>query len=162
MLIVQSVIQTKSHSREAQLEYVILNPGHENTLFIYPDDLETLETPMTGPGIQALRPYNRHGLYKSRPRSVGIPTGTMAFGPFNKLTDIGVKEAIDTALSHIRHIIASGHYTKIYFPATIDDCGIGSGRFGQYVRHGRPPPGARASIEVEDYITKSLLALQHD
>lgn len=157
---IQAVILTYGHFSEPKMEDMIRSPENENALFIYPDFLENMEK-----FDSDLRLYNRHGPHKLYPRSAGIPTGTISFGPYAELSDTGVTEAINCALDDIRTLIECHHYSHVFFPAVHINFQNGV-RFGVRIPH----PGKKlnrkrdypyaAGWAVEDYITASLLSLE--
>lgn len=96
--------------------WMITQPEFSNALFIFNDNEEHHETPIQGLGNASIRPYNKYFKLASitKPRSAGIPTGTLRRGGYSMLTN-QVQETIDDAIIEIKELIETYGYDSIYY-----------------------------------------------
>jgi hypothetical protein len=108
--------------REGDFEWMITQPHHAHTLFIFNDNEGEFYTHFnggqhrcsTGGGNAGIRPYQ----CKPEPQAVGIPTGTYDPGPHFKgysSLDDQVTQAIADSISQIDALLATGRYTSLAF-----------------------------------------------
>lgn len=127
-------------------KWMISNPNFDNCLFIFNDNEEHHQTSVGGGGNAAIRPYNKHNKRISKPRSAGIPTGTLGSGGYRVLND-HVREVVDQAIQEIMELVQKYNYAEVYYSiADETDPTIGTGIFN-------------VNEEVKQYITQKILNL---
>ncbi|HSK42210.1 MAG TPA: hypothetical protein VK943_20760, partial [Arenibaculum sp.] len=107
-------------------------PEYADALFIFNDNEEQFRAFRDGKdggcaaaaGIAAIRPYR----CEDPPRAAGIPTGTLAGGGYAALTP-EVRRVIDDAVAHIRTLIGTGRYRRIFYSAADATSALGTGIF---------------------------------
>jgi hypothetical protein len=128
--------------------YLIKQYDNKDALFIFNDNYIHHKTDIKGGGNAIVRPYNKYGKFKSKPKSAGITTGL--YEGFIYLDDIidskNVKEIIDSDINEIRELIKKHNYNKIYFSYDKKNDTIGTGIFN-------------VGKKVKEYIYSSLLTL---
>jgi hypothetical protein len=108
--------------REGDFEWMIEQPHHARTLFIFNDNEGEFYAHFkggqhrcsAGGGNAAIRPYQ----CKPEPQAVGIPTGTYDDGPHHmgySSLDEKVTRAIVDSIAQIDALLATGRYTDLAF-----------------------------------------------
>ncbi len=92
-------------------------PAYTNVLFIFNDNEEFHDTCRTGRGNAIIRKYNKHNEFQKKPKSAGIPTGTLALGGYTQL-DTHVIKKVDQAIEEIRELINQHNYNAIFYSVT--------------------------------------------
>ena len=90
----------------------------DDTLFIFNDNEEYHNTNKQGAGNAIMRRFNVHSNL-AKPKSAGIPTGTMRLGGYIQL-DEQTKKTIDKSIEEINQLIKLYKYKKIFFSAELD------------------------------------------
>ena len=136
--------------REGDFTWMIEQPEHSRTLFVFNDNEEQFLAFMSGDrtiacvrggGNASVRPYQCHQPF---PRAAGIPTGSNGQG-YQELDD-RVRHIVDEAISRINDLIRSGNYEKIVFSKDPDLPTLGTGIFNP-------------SNDVKAYVYTSLMKL---
>jgi DNA polymerase/3'-5' exonuclease PolX len=127
--------------------WMIKNPEYEDVLFIYNDDIESVEKYQAGKGNAIIRPYNINNPTIDKPRSAGIPTGSRKLKKGFDTLDEETKKYIDNSISIIKDIITKYNYTTIMYSGNKYGT-IGSSIFV-------------INEEVKDYITEQLRSLEN-
>jgi len=125
-------------------KWQILCGDYNDALFIFNDDEMRNKTPHATDGNAIIRQYNKYGC-PTRPRSVGIVTGTGHIG--YKQFDEETKQSIDACIAEVKEIIKDFAYTKIYYSAKEPGGILGTSIFN-------------VDDDVLDYITKEIHALR--
>lgn len=89
-----------------------------DSLFIFNDNEEYHDTCRGGVGNAVIRKYNKYSKL-DKPKSAGIPTGTLEFGGYQSL-NIGAKTQIDNAFNEIVELIDIYKYKQIYYSSELD------------------------------------------
>ncbi len=92
-------------------------PAYTNVLFIFNDNEEFHDTCRTGRGNAIIRKYNKYNNFQKKPKSAGIPTGTLASGGYTQL-DTHVIKKVDQAIEEIRELINQHNYNAIFYSVT--------------------------------------------
>jgi len=139
-------IQFKKLNEYGDFNWMIKQPEYSDVLFIYNDDVENKESFKNGKGNAIIRPFNKYNPKILKPRSAGIPTGSLKLGGFKELND-KTKEIIDDAIQIIRDIILKYNYNTVMYSGKKNDI-IGSNIFviNEYVK---------------DYITQQIQNLSN-
>lgn len=137
----------KGNDQYGDFNWMINQEDYYNCLFIFNDNLEHHFSPKVGAGNAIIRKYNCYNKKLLKPRSFGIPTGTMKNGGFDELT-IEVKFIIDKCFEHLKQIIKKYNYDTIIFSRDKDKDKdkLGTSLF-------------EVDSEVIDYITTKLYEL---
>ena len=85
----------------------------DDALFIFNDNEEYNQSCVRGGGNAIIRKYNKHSSL-DRPRSVGIPTGTLEDGGYEKLTQ-KVKRIVDNSIEEIKYLLSNFKYKRLFF-----------------------------------------------
>ena len=99
---------------EGDFNWMIKQPEFDDILFIFNDNEEYHNTNVKGGGNAIIRKYNKYNTKLLKPRSVGIPTGTLKYGGYNELNE-HTKKQIDLAIDEIKEIIIKFNYKKICY-----------------------------------------------
>ena len=128
--------------------WMIEQDEYDDCLFLFNDNLEYHFTNKKGAGNAIIRKHNIYNKSKlnDKPRSFGIPTGTLKDGGFSELT-IEVEFIIDKCFEHLTEIIKKYNYKKIYFSKDKEKNKLGTSIF-------------EVNPEVIDYITEKIFDLQ--
>lgn len=129
MDVIKSVFQ--GGNREGDFGWMIRQPHHERTLFIFNDNEEEFYAHFrggphpcsAGGGNAVIRPYQ----CDPHRRAAGMPTGTYEAGPHYKgysLLDDQVRQAIADAMSQIEALLGSGRFDALAFSWS-DDTKLG-------------------------------------
>ncbi len=102
-------------------------PEYVNALFIFNDNEEFHETCRAGGGNAIMRKYNKYNKNLEKPKSAGIPTGTLTLGGYTQL-DAHVIKVVDKAIEEIRELIKNYNYDGIYY-AVAPNGKLGTGLF---------------------------------
>lgn len=94
--------------------WMIKQPEYKDVLFIFNDNIESMNTCSKGGGNAGIRVYNQYNKKLDIPRSAGIPTGSLRNGGFKTLTETS-KAYIDESINKIKRIIKKYNYKKIIF-----------------------------------------------
>jgi len=100
---------------------------YKDVLFIFNDNEEYHNTNRRGAGNAIMRKYNKYNYNLDRPRSAGIPTGTLKDGGYNELNSHVIVQ-VDNAIKEIKEIIKKYNYKKICYSAEKDGV-VGTGIF---------------------------------
>eukprot|EP01039_Chlorochromonas_danica_P010726 gene10726-11908_t len=127
--------------------WMITSCGDEynDSLFLFNDNEEHHFTARRGRGNAVIREFNRYGKHKAKPRSSGIPTGTMACGGYMILTP-EVQRIIDGAFVEIKQLLATGNYKRVFYSMENKSGRLGTALF-------------QVGDDVLDYITHCIHAL---
>ena len=126
-------------------DWMIKQKEYSDSLFIFNDDEERHKSCAQGKGNAIIRKYNIYSNFK-KPRSAGIPTGTVKRGGYNKLTS-HIKFEIDQALKEIKEIIEKYKYKKVFYSADKE------GKLGTSI--------FRVGNDVIEYITLEIQNLKN-
>ncbi len=102
--------------------WMILNPEYDNSLFIFNDNEEHHNSCRQGGGNAIIRKYNKYSSLDT-PRSVGIPTGTMALGGYRTFNQ-EIKNKIDNYFEEIIELVNKYKYTTIYYSSELSNNGL--------------------------------------
>jgi hypothetical protein len=91
---------------------------YSDVLFIFNDNEEYHETCRGGAGNAIIRKYNKYSIL-NKPKSAGIPTGTLQFGGYTNL-NTHAKSQIDNAIKEIIELIKQYKYKQIYYSSELD------------------------------------------
>lgn len=138
------VIQFKKLNEYGDFNWMIKQKKYSDVLFIYNDDIENKESYKKGRGNAIIRPYNKYNTNIEKPRSAGIPTGSLKLGGFKELND-KTKQIIDDAIQIINDIILKYNYNTVMYSGKKDGT-IGSNIF-------------EISEDVKEYITQNIKKL---
>jgi hypothetical protein len=94
-------------------------PEYDDILFIFNDNEEYHHTNVIGGGNAIMRQYNKYNDELPKPRSAGIPTGTLVCGGYDEFTD-EIKNIIDESIKEIKEIIIKYNYKKIAYSSNED------------------------------------------
>ena len=114
--------------KAGDFEWMLNQPEHERTLFIFNDNEEQFDAFVKGEssgftrggGNAAIRPFRK----MSPPRAAGVPTGKSGRG-YSSL-DEPTKAKIDQALAVITELLETGNYDSIVFSANETKTDIGT------------------------------------
>lgn len=112
--------QFKKMGEEGDFSWMIRQPQHIDSLFIFNDDVESVENCKAGKGNAVIRTYNQYNKHLAVPRSAGIPTGTRKAGGFKSLDETS-KKHVDDAVYKIVELNKKFKYDKIFYSG--DDSG---------------------------------------
>ena len=127
--------------------WMIKKDEYKDVLFIFNDNEEHHDTNRRGGGNAVIRKYNKFNNKLDRPRSAGIPTGTLEYGGYQKLNE-HVKKQVELSINEIKEIIQIYGYKKIYYSAKKDGV-LGTGLFS-------------VNRDVLVYITEKIIELQKE
>ena len=119
---------------------------YSDSLFIFNDNEEYHYTCRCGAGNAVMRRYNQYSKL-IKPKSAGIPTGTLGEGGYSKFTP-EIKKVIDDSINEIIELIKIHQYKTIYFSAELD------GKLGTSIFAVNP--------KVINYITNRIYGLTHN
>lgn len=91
---------------------------YSDALFIFNDNEEYHNTCRGGAGNAVMRRYNKYSKL-SKPKSAGIPTGTLEYGGYQKLDKYSLTQ-IDNAIDEIIQLIHKHKYKQIYYSSELD------------------------------------------
>ena len=134
-------IQFKKLNEYGDFNWMIKQSEYSNVLFIYNDDIENKESFKNGKGNAIIRPFNKYNPEIVKPRSAGIPTGSLKLGGFKELND-KTKQIIDNAIQIIKDIILKYNYNTVMYSGKKGGT-IGSNIF-------------KIDEEVKEYITQNI------
>ena len=100
---------------------------YNDVLFIFNDNEEYHNTNRRGAGNAIMRKYNKYNSNLDRPRSAGIPTGTLEDGGYQELNSHVIVQ-VDNAIEEIKEIIKKYNYKKICYSVEKDGV-LGTGIF---------------------------------
>ncbi len=127
--------------------WMIEQEEYDDCLFLFNDNLEYHFTNKKGSGNAIIRKYNIYNKYLDRPRSFGIPTGTLKNGGFSELT-LEVEFVIDKCFEHLAYILKNYNYKKVYFSKDKKENKLGTSIF-------------EVNSDVIDYITGKIYDLKY-
>jgi hypothetical protein len=139
----------KARNRDGDFSWMVQQPQWNDALFLFNDNIEHHQTNTAGGGNACMRPYNRHSNLP-KPRSAGIPTGTLREGGFVEMTD-QAKQSIDAAFEEVRDLIKTHKYQRVVYSAALRKDGkyeLGTSIF-------------QIGRSVTDYITKCIYDLEN-
>jgi hypothetical protein len=136
----------KGYEKEGDFGWMIKQDEYNDILFIFNDNEEYHHTNSRGAGNAVIRKYNKYNKKLDRPRSAGIPTGTLANGGYHALTD-HVKNQVETSIEEIKEIVNTYGYKKICYSAEKNGI-LGTGIF-------------KVDSEVLEYITEKIKELKN-
>jgi hypothetical protein len=134
----------KGLKQEGDFAWMIRQNEYSNILFVFNDNEEYHDTNCYGIGNAIIRKYNKYNLKLTRPRSAGIPTGTLKNGGYQELNSHVITKD-NSAINEIKEIIKKYNYKKIYYSAEKDGI-LGTGIF-------------TVDNDVLQYITDQIKAL---
>lgn len=137
-------IQFNGLNKYGDFNWMINQKEYESILFIFNDNTECHYSSKIGAGNAIIRQYNKYNTKLSKPRSCGIPTGTLRSGGFTTFDD-KTKKIIDDAFDEIIEIIKKYDYKKIAFSADKN------GKLGTSI--------FRVNSAIIDYITMRIYNL---
>jgi len=108
-------------------EWMCQQEEFSNSLFIFNDNEEYHHTNRKGKGNAVIRKYNKYNDKLEKPKSAGIPTGTLKNRGYSKL-NTHVKEVVTEAISEIIELINKYNYETIYYSIGPDNK-LGTGLF---------------------------------
>ena len=91
---------------------------YSDSLFIFNDNEEYHSTCRGGAGNAIMRRYNKYSKL-DKPKSAGIPTGTLELGGYKSLNLHSLKQ-IDMAINEIIELINFYKYKQIYYSSELD------------------------------------------
>jgi hypothetical protein len=91
---------------------------YSDSLFIFNDNEEYHDTCKGGAGNAVMRRYNKYSKL-DKPKSAGIPTGTLQYGGYQSLDKNSVIQ-IDSAIGEIIELIIKYNYKQIYYSSELD------------------------------------------
>lgn len=138
-------------NREGDFTWMINQPEHARTLFVFNDNEEEfyahlrggVHTCSAGGGNAAVRPWQ----CQTEPHAVGVPTGSYTSGPHYlgySVLDDHVRAAITDAITQIDELLATGRFDTLAF-SWDDDTKLGGRIF-------------TTSQDIRDHIVTELLA----
>lgn len=136
----------KEINQFGDFNWMINQKEWDSCLFLFNDNLEYHFTSKRGAGNAIIRKYNPYNSNLEKPRSFGIPTGTLKDGGFTELS-LEVKFIIDKCFEHIESIIKKYSYEKIIFSKDKNEDKLGTSIF-------------EVSQDVIDYITEKIYELE--
>jgi hypothetical protein len=136
----------KKSGEEGDFGWMIKQEKYQDYLFIFNDNEEYHDSNCRGAGNAVIRKYNKFNKKLVRPRSAGIPTGTLEDGGYTELTPY-VKSIVKNSIEEIKEIIQLYGYKKICYSSEKDGI-LGTGIF-------------RVNRDVLVYITKKILKLKN-
>ena len=139
-------IQFKNVGEYGDFEWMILNPDYEDVLFIYNDDIESVDKYQKGKGNAIIRPYNLNNPKIDKPRSAGIPTGSRRLKKGFESLNEETKKIIDSSINIIKDIIVRHGYKIVMYSGNKDGV-IGSSIF-------------TINKDVKNYITEQIQSLK--
>jgi hypothetical protein len=101
---------------DGDFEWMIKQCKYDSTLFIFNDDIESIEKCQSGKGNAVIRSYNQYNINNNIPRSAGIPTGSRKYGGF-KILDKTTIKIIDESINKIINLINKYKYNNIIYSA---------------------------------------------
>ena len=117
----------KGREQIGDFYWMIKREEYKDILFIFNDNEEYHDTNCRGAGNAVIRKYNKHNNKLIRPRSAGIPTGTLEDGGYDELNE-HVKLQVYNAIEEIKEIVQKYEYKKICYSAEKDGI-LGTGLF---------------------------------
>ena len=91
---------------------------HSDSLFIFNDNEEYHNTCKNGIGNAVMRKYNKYSNL-TKPKSAGIPTGTLKNGGY-QILNTHAKQQIDNAFDEIIDLVVKYKYKQIYYSSEFD------------------------------------------
>ncbi len=109
------IIKTTYEGRNeyGDFNFMIKQEEFNNSLFIFNDNVEDHFNSKKGGGNAIIRKYNRHGEL-DKPRSAGIPTGSLENGGFDELNEI-TKYVVLSSIQEIKDLIQKYNYDTIIY-----------------------------------------------
>jgi hypothetical protein len=117
----------KGREKDGDFHWMIKQDIYKDILFLFNDNEEYHDTNARGAGNAIIRKYNKYNKKLEKPRSAGIPTGTLRDGGYEELND-HVKKQVKTAIQEIKEIIIKYNYKKICYSSEKDGI-LGTGIF---------------------------------
>lgn len=93
--------------------FMIKQEEYDNALFIFNDNIEDHFNCVKGGGNAIIRKYNRYSKLE-KPKSAGIPTGSLENGGFDKLNEV-TKFIVLTAIQEIKDLIVKYKYDTVIY-----------------------------------------------
>lgn len=119
--------QFTSLNKFGDFNWMIKQKEYSDVLFIYNDDIESITSFKKGKGNAIIRVFNKYNPKIPKPRSAGIPTGSLKSGGFKELNS-ETKEIIDNSIDSIKEIIIKYNYKTVMYSSKLDGT-IGSNIF---------------------------------
>ena len=95
-------------------DFMCNNSVYNNSLFIFNDNEEHHNSCNAGGGNAIIRKYNKYNKTITKPKSAGIPTGTLRLGGYDDLIE-EVVLFIDNSIQEIRELIIKYNYDTLYY-----------------------------------------------
>jgi len=102
------------YGKFGDFEWMCQQTDYENSLFIFNDNEEYHETNKKGKGNAIVRVYNSYNKNLLKPKSFGIPTGTLKNGGYKVLNKV-TKNKIDKSIESIKNLIIKYNYDSLYY-----------------------------------------------
>lgn len=113
-------IQFEGYNKLGDFNYMCELEEYKDTLFIFNDNKEYHNTCKKGAGNAIMRQYNKHNTELNKPKSAGIPTGTLKNGGYSELNNY-VKNVVNQSVNEIKDLIKKYNYEKIYYSVGKDN-----------------------------------------
>jgi hypothetical protein len=113
-------IQFEGYNKLGDFNYMCELEEYKDTLFIFNDNEEYHNTCKKGAGNAIMRQYNKHNTELNKPKSAGIPTGTLKNCGYSELNNY-VKNVVNQSVNKIKDLIKKYNYEKIYYSVGKDN-----------------------------------------
>lgn len=98
--------------------WMCVQEEYSDSLFIFNDNEEYHDTCKGGMGNAVMRKYNKYSKLP-KPKSAGIPTGTLEFGGYQSLNAYSILQ-INSAIEEIIDLIKKYNYKQIFYSSELD------------------------------------------
>jgi hypothetical protein len=102
-------------------------PEYSNTLFIFNDNEEYHNSDRKGHGNAVVRCYNKYNSNLKKPKSAGIPTGTLSSGGYQELNS-DVINIVTGSIKEIKELLQFHSYDSICYSVSLEKK-LGTGIF---------------------------------
>lgn len=113
-------IKFEGKDKIGDFEYMNEQNEYVNSLFIFNDNEEYHNTCKRGGGNAVMRKYNKYNTTLVKPKSAGIPTGTLKNGGYTELNE-EIKLTINNSFEEIKELIKTYKYDTIYYSVGEDN-----------------------------------------
>ena len=100
--------------------WMIQQTLYKNSLFIFDERIEFINSYKVGNGNAGVRPYSINNPEIIKPLAAGIPLASIKKGGFSSMSGAN-KAYIDDAINSIKTILGNFEYDNIYFAARNDN-----------------------------------------
>lgn len=139
----------KGPKQQGDFMYMNTLKEHENTLFLFNDNIEHQFNNKRGAGNAIMRQFNQYHPQLKKPKSMGIPTGSLSQGGFQQL-DEPTKTIILNAFDRIKTILKAYKYDYIVYSVGKDHPTL----IGTSLFH--------VAMEVRVFITEMIYKLKQE